>query len=309
MAIRKRKRPSQAGQNVSGVQAYSVRDFFAEFPNDEACLNRIMAVRFGARHVCDRCGKLATFHKLSERKAFSCSQCGAHVYPCAGTIFQDSRTPLQTWFYAIYLFIATRHGVSGKELQRTLGVTYKTAWRMGQQIRDLMAKADGFEMLQGHVEADEAFIGGKHHGAGRGRGYDNKTAVLGIKERGGRIHTEVIPDTKKVTLRAIVNETVEKGSTVSTDELNSYGLLKGDGYMHGAVDHSRKEWAWTDRVSGVRHHVNGVESFWKLFKDSVKSTHIHISEQHMENYLGELQFRSNHRSMRNAMFDLLVGAL
>jgi transposase len=288
------------------------KECFGDYPLDAGTrlsLERIMDIRHGLRHVCIKCGRNSTFHKLAERRAYSCSQCGDHVYPCAGTILQDSHTSLQTWFYAIYLFVATRHGVSGKEMQRTLGVTYKTAWRIGHQIRALMAKADGFEMLQGHVEADEAFIGGKAHGAGRGRGYDNKTAVLGIKERGGRMHTEVIPDVKKVTLRGIVNQTVEKGSTVSTDELNSYNLLKGDGYTHGAVDHSRKEWAWTDYQTGARHHVNGVESFWNLFKNSVASTHIHISEKYMDRYLGEFQFRSNHREMKNAMFDLLIAAL
>ena len=121
-----------------------------------------------------------------ERRAFSCAHCGDHVYPCAGTIFQDSRTPLQVWFYAIYLFVTTRHGVSGKELQRTLGVTYKTAWRIGQQIRDLMGKADGFEMLKGHVEMDEAYVGGDRPAQARSR-RDNKTIVMGMKERGGRI--------------------------------------------------------------------------------------------------------------------------
>ena len=306
MPTRKRIRPSKAGQKESNVQAFSVRDFFAEFPNDDACLIRVMEVRHGLRHVCRKCGKDSTFHKLADRRAFSCSHCGNHVYPCAGTIFQDSRTPLQTWFYAIYLFIATRHGVSGKELQRTLGVTYKTAWRIGQQIRDLMTKADGFEMLKGHVEIDEAYMGGRRPMAQK---MDNKTVVMGLKERGGRVVAQTVPDAKKVTLRAVTLENVEKGSIVSTDELISYGLLSGDGYRHGAVDHGRKEWAWTDRVSGIRHHTNSVESFWRLFKNSVKSTHIHVSPQHMDRYLGEFSFRSNHRQMRNAMFDLLVAAL
>ena len=148
---RKRRRPSKKGQKESNVQAYSVREFFAEFPNDDACLTRIMEVRFGLRHVCRKCGKDSTFHKLTNRKAFACSHCGDNLYPCAGTIFQDSRTPLQTWFYAIYLFIATRHGLSGKELQRTLGVTYKTAYRIGMQIRDLMGKVDSWTVLStGH---------------------------------------------------------------------------------------------------------------------------------------------------------------
>src|SRR5580693_3217111 len=157
---RKRKRHSKAGQRESNVQAYSVREFFAEFPNDDACLTRVMEVRNGLRHVCRKCGKDSTFHKLTNRKAFACSHCGDNLYPCAGTIFQDSRTPLQTWFYAIYLFIATRHGVSGKELQRTLGVTYKCAYRIGMQIRDLMGKVDSFQVLKGHVEIDETYRAG-----------------------------------------------------------------------------------------------------------------------------------------------------
>jgi hypothetical protein len=108
---------------------------------------------------------------------------------------------------------------------------------------------------------------------------------MGMKERGGRMETRIIPNVKTATLRPIVNESVEKGSTVSTDEMPGYNLLKGDGYLHGAVDHSRKEWAWTDHQSGTRFSTNGTESFWKLFKDSVNGTHIHISAKHLDRYL------------------------
>ncbi|WP_298223713.1 IS1595 family transposase [Acidocella sp.] len=285
----------------------TVRQFFERFPSDDVCLDHIMEVRFGMRHVCAKCGKEATFHRLQNRKAYSCSQCGTHLYPCAGTIFQDSRTSLQSWFYAIYLFVSTRHGVSGKELERTLGVTYKTAYRMGQQIRDLMSKANGFEMLQGHIEADETYVGGYRPGK-RGRGAAGKTIVMGLKERDGRLHAEVIPNVKTVTLREVVIRNVEPGTTVSTDELYAYGLLDGDGYKHGAVKHGAKQWAKKD-IDGVKHHTNSVEGFWKLFKASVRSTHIHVSHKHMERYLGEFTFRSNHRQMENAMFDLLIGAL
>ena len=308
MPTRKRINPSQVGNNVSGVQPFSVREFFAAFPDDDTCLNRIMEVRYGLRHDCEACGKEATFHKLAERRAYSCAQCGDHVYPCAGTIFQDSRTSLQVWFYAIYLFIATRHGVSGKELQRTLGVTYKTAWRMGQQIRHLMTTADSFEMLKGHVELDEAYVGG-HRSGKRGRGAEGKTIVMGMKERGGPIVTKVISDVKKTTLRDAVLANVEPGSIVSTDELMSYGLLEGDGFKHGTVKHGAKEWAYYDYRHRAVHHTNHVESFWKLFKKSVASTHIHISPKYADLYLGEFAFRSNHRQMRNAMFDLLIAAL
>lgn len=288
---------------------FSVRDFFKRFPNDDACLYHILDVRFGRKHVCGKCGQEATFHQLSNRpRAFACSHCGDNLYPTAGTIFQDTRTPLQLWFYAIYLFVATRHGVSGKELQRTLGVTYKTAWRMGQQIRDLMAKADGFALLQGHVEMDEAYVGGRRPGK-RGRGAKGKTIVFGMQERGGRLVAEVIPDVKQATLRNSVLRNVKEGSTVSTDELVSYGLLEDDGYQHGHVKHGEKEWSYYDYRHGATHHTNTVESFWHLFKASVRSTHIHISAKHMNRYLGEFTFRANHREMKNAMFDLLIGAI
>src|SRR6266545_1728765 len=181
---------------VAKLGKITVRDFFARFPDEDVCLNHIMEVRYGLRHVCRACGVEGTFHKLAKRRAFSCAHCGDHVYPTAGTVFEDTRTALQMWFYAIFLFVTTRHGVSGKELERTLGVTYKTAWRMGQHIRVLMAKADGFEMLQGHVEADEAYVGGRRPGK-RGRGAAGKTVVFGMKERGGRMVAEPVADAKQ----------------------------------------------------------------------------------------------------------------
>lgn len=287
----------------------TVREFFQRFPDDDACLEHVMEVRYGLRHPCDKCLNLATFHRLANRPAYSCAHCGHHVYPCAGTIFQDSRTSLQSWFYAIYLFVTTRHGVSGKELERTLGVTYKTAWRMGQQIRKLMAKADGFEMLAGHVEMDEAYVGGRRSGGKRGRGAPGKTIVMGMAERGGRMATEVIPDIRKDTLQGVTRENVAPGSTVSTDELVSYGLLEGDGYQHGVVKHGAKEYAYYDYRHDATHHTNTVESFWKLFKASVRSTHIHVSSKYMQRYLDEFTFRANHREMKNAMFDLLIAAV
>ena len=269
-----------------------------------------MEVRFGLRHTCRACGVDSTFHRLTNRpRAFSCAQCGAHVYPTAGTVFEDTRTPLQLWFYAIYLFVTTRHGVSGKELERALGVTYKTAWRMGQKIRELMSKADGFEILKGHVEADEAYVGGRRSGGKRGRGAPGKTIVLGMQERDGRLKAEVIPNVKLATLKEAIERNVEPGSIVSTDELMSYALLERSGYKHGVVTHSAKEWSYYDYRHDAKHHTNTVEGFWRLFKASVRSTHIHVSSKYMDRYLGEFTFRSNHRAMKNAMFDLLIASV
>src|SRR6202521_4099594 len=211
-------------RNPSQVQAFSVREFFERFPTEESCLERLMETRHGLRHSCAKCRQVATFHRLADRPAYTCAHCGANVHPCAGTIFQDTRTPLRLWFYAIYLFVTTRHGVSGKELQRQLGVTYKTAYRIGIQVRKLMEQADIGGLLTGHVEMDEAYVGG-HRPGKRGRGAAGKTIVMGLKERGGPIQTTVIPNVKKDTLRNVVLQHVEAGSIVSTDELMSYGLL------------------------------------------------------------------------------------
>jgi transposase len=293
-------------RNPSQVQEFSVREFFDRFPTEEACLEHLMELRFGLRHPCDKCLHVSTFHRLADRPAYTCAHCGANVHPCAGTIFQDTRTPLRMWFYAIFLFVTTRHGVSGKELQRQLGVTYKTAYRIGQQIRTLMETADVGGLLTGHVEMDEAYVGGRRSGGKRGRGAPGKTIVMGMKERGGRLAAQVIPDVRMATLRDVVLDNVEPGSVVSTDELMSYGLLTGDGFIHGSVKHGAKEWSYYDYRTGETHSTNGIESFWHLFKYSVRSTHIQISAEKMPKYLAEFVFRSNHRQYGNLMFDLLL---
>ncbi len=294
-------------KSKSATPDFSVREFFKRFPDDEACLQHIFDVRFGERHVCRACGVESTFHRMSDRRAWACAACGDHVYPTAGTVFQDTRTPLQVWFYAIYLFVTTRHGVSGKELQRQLGVTYKTAWRIGHKIREQMDKSDFRGLLSGEVEADEAYIGGRQRGQ-RGRSLNGKTVVAGIKERGGAIMAKAVPDASKGSLRPFIMDNVEKGSHVSTDEWSAYKLLVKEGYRHGTVNHSQEEWARYDQFEGVTVSTNGVENFWRLFKHSVRSTHISISPQHMDKYLREFTFRQNHASEVNRMFDRLIAA-
>ena len=301
-----KKRSSSASPELS------VREFFARFPDEEACLEHLMMVRFGGTTLdCPSCGFASVmFHKLRERRVYACPECRFQIAPTANTILHDTRTPLVSWFYAMYLFCTTRHGVSGKELQRQLGVTYKTGYRIGMQIRKLTEEADHFDaMLAGHVELDEAYVGGRTSGGKRGRGAPNKTIVMGLVERGGRMAAEVIPNVKKDTLRKVVLDNVQPGSVVSTDELYSYNLLAGDGYTHGTVKHGKGEYAHYNYRQRVTHHVNSVEGFWRLFKASIRSTHIAISPKHLQRYLNEFTFRANHRERVNGMFDLLVGAL
>jgi transposase-like protein len=290
----------------------TVREFFKRFPDEDACLEHVLDVRFGLRHTCQACGVVnATFHRLEKRKAYCCAHCGDHLYPCAGTIFEKSRTPLQMWFYAIFLFISTRHGVSGMELHRALGVTRKTGYRMGMQIRQLMEKADVKGLIGGsgkHIELDEAFWGGRISGQGRGSHMTQKAIVMGLKERGGPIRAKVVPDTKLETLRATFHDNVAPHSIVSTDEHGGYNLLVRDGFIHGTVQHSAKEYVRMDEV-GNKVHVNSLESFWRLFKASVRGTHVQISKGHAQKYLNEFCFRQNYRELQNAMFDVLVSAV
>jgi len=259
-------------KSPSASPEFSVRQFFQRFPDEQACLEHIMTVRFGGTLMdCPSCGAEGQFHKLRERRVYACPNCLFQIAPTANTILHDTRTPLVSWFYAMYLFCTTRHGVSGKELQRQLGVTYKTAWRMGQQIRELTMQAQGFDaLLAGHVELDEAYVGGRRSGGKRGRGAPGKTIVMGLAERGGNMKAVVIPNVKKDTLRGVVLGNVEPGSVVSTDELYSYNLLTGDGYTHGTVKHGRKEYSHYDYRTGETFHVNTVEGFWRLFKASVR---------------------------------------
>jgi len=165
-------------------------EFFKQFPNDESCLNHLFDVRYGQGHRCPKCNQKAKWYRFEAERAYACQWCGHHLHPTVGTPFESSRTSLLSWFYAIYLFTTSRHGVSAKELQRQLGVTYKTAWRMGHEIRKHMAKVDGESPLSGDFEIDETMVGGKREGGKRGRGAEGKTIVFGKMERDGDVMTK-----------------------------------------------------------------------------------------------------------------------
>ena len=164
----------------------TLRQFFKQFPDDESCLKHLFNVRFGQGHTCPKCEREAKWYPIKAERAYSCQWCGHHLHPTVGTLFEKSRTPLQLWFYAIFLFTITRHDVSGKELQRQLGVTYKCAYRMGQQIRKHMAMVDGEDRLSGDVM------------------------------------TKVVPDAKTKSIRPFILEIVKKDCTINSNEWHAY---------------------------------------------------------------------------------------
>ena len=279
----------------------TVKTFFKQFPSDDACLTHLFHTRFGQGHECPTCKRSAKWYRIAGRPVFSCQHCGHHIHPMAGTLFEDSHTSLQSWFYAIYLFTTTRHGVSAKELQRQLGVTYKTAWRMGHQIRKHMDKVNGNAPLSGIVEIDEVMVGGKRPGK-RGRGADGKTTLLGMVERGGEMTVKAVPNVRRETLLPIIEQNVAKGSEVHTDEFKSYSSLASEGYGHRTVNHSKGQYA----VAGC--HVNSVEGFWFHLQKAIRGTHVWVSGKHLEKYAGEFAFRFNLRKAPASMFPALVSS-
>ncbi len=284
------------------AKGYTVQDFYKQFPDDDACLNHLMRVCYGETLDCPKCGRNGGVHRLRNEPAFACQWCGNHIHPMVGTPFEKSHTPLQKWFYAMYLFTTSRHGVPAKELQRQLGITYKTAWRMAHELRKYMAGVDGDDDLSGHVEVDETYIGGKRSGGKRGRGAPGKTIVFGMLEREGDVMTRVVPNVRRATLEAAIAEHVIAGTSISSDELHSYGHLDRLGYMHRAVRHATEQW-----VDGETH-TNGIEGFWSQIKRSIRGTHIHVSGKHLSKYLGEFEFRYNMRKQPELMFSRLLAS-
>lgn len=280
---------------------YTFNQFSKDYPDDAACLAEIMRLRYGNEPTCHECKRKTKYHRIAKRRAYACQFCGAHVYPCVGTIFEKSTTPLNKWFFAMYLFTTTRHGVAAKELERQLGVTYKCAWRMARQIRTLMSGLD-VAGLFGEVEVDETYVGGKRPGK-RGRGAGGKTVVVGLKQRDGAVKSKVMPNARRVTVEPFVRQNVRQGSTVYSDEWWAYRRLGLRGYDHQTVTHGAREY-----VRG-KAHTNSIEGYWSHFKRSVRGTHIHVSAKHMHLYLAEFDFRHNARKVPDRMFGLLMRML
>lgn len=286
------------------TKAPTLRQFQDRFPTEESCLDHLMRVRYGETLTCAKCEREARYYRVKARRSYACEYCGHQVYPTAGTPFDRTRTPLRDWFYVMFMFCTTRNGVAAKEVERQLGVTYKTAWRMCHEIRKYMGSLDSDDPLGGCgaiVQIDETLVGGKTKGLGRGRNLENKTFVLGMLEKGGELITRVIPDVKRATLWPEVCGNVLPGTTIHTDELKSYNGLSLRGYRHQTVNHSEGRY-----VSDFGCTVNAIEGFWSALKRGINGTHIHVSAKHLPKYLGEFEFRWNMRQVPHLMIDRLM---
>ena len=290
-------------------------EFAREFPNDNACLEWLWRSRHapdGEHAYCPYCGVVRTFKRYDiGKQAWTCTSCSKRLYPTAGTIFHKSSTSLQLWFYAIWVMTSTRCGISAKQLERELGVTYKTAWRMFNLIRNRLMAQDYQGPLSGEVEADETFVGGRFRNSDRRRaeelGWDakrysnekKKTVVFGAVERGGKVRATVVSDSRGFVLRNKVREYVVPDSMLYTDEYSGYNQLSGK-YQHRRIRHRDRIYVEGDT------HTQTIEGFWSLTKNGIRGVYHSVSKKHLQGYLNEYAWRYNHRDDGEAMFWLLL---
>lgn len=275
---------------------FTFLDFQKRFPNNDVCLDEIWKRRYGKMEACPDCACVAKFHRIKKRKVYSCQECGFQISPCAGTIFHKSRTPLMVWFYTIFLFAKSKNGVSAKEIQRQTGVTYKTAFRIGHKIRELMDEGKDIFMT-GTIEVDETLVGGRKKGGKRGWGAD-KQCVFGMAERHKQVRRVTVADRKRKTLFPIIVQHVDEEATVYSDEFKAYITLGREVGHHDTVNHGNYEWTRGDV------HTQSIEGHWSAFKRAMRGTYTSISDERMQAYLNEADFRYNHRFEN--VFDVLM---
>jgi len=282
------------------MKKYTTADFDKEFPTDDVCLEWIKNHRWPNGIHCPKCQKVTKHHKVTGRPCYECDYCGHQVYPTADTIFNKSATPLRIWFEVIYRMASTRCGISAKQIQRETGVTYKTAWRMFHQVRTLLG--EDIASLDGEVEVDETYIGGKRTGK-RGRGAEGKSKVVGAVQRNGMVVAKVIPDVKRHSLVPFINEKVSRNATLFTDEFPTYDTMARIGYKHKRIDHHSKVY-----VNG-NIHTNSIEGFWSLVKRGISGVYHSVSPQYLQLYLNEYAFRYNHRKSETPMFKIFLSRI
>lgn len=266
-----------------------------KFSDESVAHAYVVQMRWPNGVACPHCGCTGpTFMERVQR--WQCKDCRKQFSVKVGTIFEDSPVPLSKWLCAFWMVANCKNGVSSYEISRDLGVTQKTAWFMDHRIR-LALRSGSFLKLQGSVEADETYVGGKaknmHLGRRhvQGRGAVGKTAVMGLLERHGEIRVIVVPDTSAATLHRHVRTHVVPGSKLYTDHNMGYRGLKFD-YHHDFVSHIE------EYVRG-EVHTNGLENFWSLLKRSIKGTYVSVDPAHLSRYCDEQAFRFNNRESKD----------
>jgi transposase-like protein len=281
-------------------------ELLLRFGDDAKCRAYLEALRWNDKVTCPKClsNKIS---RIVDRNQYDCDSCRYQFSVTAGTIFHDSHLPLTKWFATVYLMCESRKGMSAKQIERMMGISYKTAWYLCHRIRAAM-KAVNLEPLSGTVEMDETYIGGKQHTYSKaGFGDSNKQVVIGIRQRGGDLRFFHAEDAKSGTLAKYIKENISTDVDVLvTDEFNAYPTaLRGTDYKerHQTIKHRAKVYVDGDV------HTNTVESAFSLLKRGIVGTWHKISAKHLAAYLDEMCFRFNNRKNSFLFRDTLLKML
>jgi transposase-like protein len=267
------------------------------FGSDEKCRAYLTELRWPKGIECPRCG-CKSVSRVIERDQYDCNKCRYQFSVTSGSIFHDSHLPLWKWFLAIYLMIESKKGISACQVQRTVQVSYKTAWFLCHRIRAAMREVSA-DLLKGIVEVDETYVGGRIHGYGSGY-TRNKAVVIGAVERDGNIRLSVIKSPSRYWLHKFIHETTDpKAEAIYTDEHPGYLGIEDADTRHETINH-KDQWVNGDV------HTNNVESVWSLLKRSVVGTYHKLSIKHLDAYLDELEHRFNNRGNKFLFRDTLL---
>ncbi len=283
----------------------TIFDHVKNFPTEEACIAHFERIRWPHGLECVGCGskrvfKFDTHGKTGKvRHLYECVDCQYQYSVTTGSIFHDSHLPLRTWFLTIYMMMSAKKGISAKQLQRELGVAYRSAWYMAHRIRLAMQEKNPLlAKLAGIVEVDETYIGGKSKGQ-RGRALGSKVPVVGMKERtSGKVCMQAVENVTGQTLADFIREHVAPGAEVHTDEYVSYLWLDSSEFAHKSVNH-------TETYVDGNVHTNGVENVWSLFKRGIMGIYHKVSAKYLPLYLNEFAFRFNNRDEYDLMDKVL----
>lgn len=269
----------------------------SKYSNEESARELLEAMRWPNGPVCPHCGSVKTYKLTAKPGAktpvrpgvYKCADCRKQFSVTVGTIFEDTHIPLHKWLMAIYLMCASKKGISAHQIHRMTGVTYKSAWFMCHRIRYAMTQAPLSEMLDGVVEVDETYVGGKPRGPKGHHKVSKKTPVLALVQRNGTARAMVVKDIDRKTVFDVINKHVSPDAHLITDGSPLYERIEKDYPTHSVIDHNKGEY-----VNGIIH-TNTVEGWFALLKRGIMGTFHHVSEQHLHRYVGEFEFRYDHR--------------